>query len=262
VIAQWLGVPARPRLPLIEARGHAAEAAPSPSPTAPPASSPAVPVQAPAPTPAISTATSAGPGPEWRGARCQPGLPRTGATGGGAAARGGRGCRRHLPGGPVRPGHLRGGHPQFWLSGAGQRLKGHADGPACAGSNRHTQPSSTVSVNIRYVDRPFNRACLSTPMASPCRGHGPFRGQSLMIVFGVGASTCGSKCNLQPIQRGRRHHRPGRDTNRRCRRAGRCCWRLCRLRVSPFEAGAVGPDAVQDDGDLLRDGNLRLLGQN
>ena len=41
--------------------------------------------------------------------------------------------------------------------------------------------------------RPFNREWLSTPMLSPCRGHGPFRGLSLMIVFGAGASSCAAK---------------------------------------------------------------------
>jgi len=38
-----------------------------------------------------------------------------------------------------------------------------------------------------------------------------------MIVFGVGASTCGTKSEeiaLQPIDRGHRHHRPGRDAYR------------------------------------------------
>jgi len=36
------------------------------------------------------------------------------------------------------------------------------------------------------VFRPFNRGCLSTPIRHPCRGQGPFRGLSLMIVFGGG----------------------------------------------------------------------------
>ena len=43
------------------------------------------------------------------------------------------------------------------------------------------------------VNRLFNRGCLSIPAMSPCRGQGPFRGLSLMIVCGVGASTYRAK---------------------------------------------------------------------
>ena len=48
---------------------------------------------------------------------------------------------------------------------------------------------ATISVAVA-VNRPFNRGYLSTPVSYPCRGQGPFRGLSLMIVFGAGASTC------------------------------------------------------------------------
>lgn len=68
----------------------------------------------------------------------------------------------------------------------------------------------------KTVFRPFNRGHLSTPLRHLRRGQGPFRGLSLMIVFGVGASTCGSKserARLQPKQRGHHHHRPGRDAS-------------------------------------------------
>lgn len=48
----------------------------------------------------------------------------------------------------------------------------------------------------------------------PCRGHGPFRGLRLMLMFGSGASTCGTLCGgsrQQPKQRGHHNHRPGGD---------------------------------------------------
>jgi hypothetical protein len=54
----------------------------------------------------------------------------------------------------------------------------------------------------RDVNRPFIRGCLSTPVTLHCRGQGPFRGLSLMIVFGGGRLYVRSEVRgtrLQPI---------------------------------------------------------------
>jgi hypothetical protein len=115
------------------------------------------------------------------------------------------------------------------------------------------------------VNQPFNRGCLSTPMSFPCRGQCPFRGLRLMIVFGGGCLNVLNEvrgARFQPIDRGHRHHRPGRDTNRRwlMPRAGFVVGSLHRLFGPPLEAGAVGPDAMQDNGVLACDGDLGLLG--
>ncbi len=85
-----------------------------------------------------------------------------------------------------------------------------------------------------------------------------------MIVFGGGFLNVRSgerATRHQLIHRGHRHRRPGRDTNRR--------WQLpwAGLVVgsyaacsAPHEAGAVGPVAMQDDGNFASDGDLGLLG--
>ena len=88
-----------------------------------------------------------------------------------------------------------------------------------------------------------------------------------MIVFGGGCLNVWNEVRatrLQPIHQGHRHHRPSRDTNRRWQlpRAGLGGGELSRLFGSPLEAGAVGPDAMHDDGNLASDGDFGLFGAN
>jgi len=86
-----------------------------------------------------------------------------------------------------------------------------------------------------------------------------------MIVFGGGCLNVHSgvrDIRHQPIDRGHRHRRPGRDINRRCvRRSPDPSIPLGDLLFdTPLEGSTVGPDAMQDDGNLARDSNFGLLG--
>ena len=98
----------------------------------------------------------------------------------------------------------------------------------------------------------------------PCRGQGPFRGLSLMIVFGAGASSCAAKCKKFAFSRLIEvtiTTVPAGTSTGAADRAGRICCAVTPIfSCAPLEAGPVGPDAVQDDGDLASDRNLGLLG--
>ena len=96
----------------------------------------------------------------------------------------------------------------------------------------------------------------------PCQGQGPFRGLSLMIVFGAGASSCAAKCKKFAFSRNIEvtiTSVPAGTTTGAAGHAGRI-WVLRHLLLAPFEAGSVGPDAVQDDSDLASNRNLGLFG--
>ena len=86
---------------------------------------------------------------------------------------------------------------------------GEAFCPVCGRSERGTETVFQVECTRQIegqalandafqggdVNRPFNRGSFnrgypSTPICYPCLGQGPFRGLSLTIVFGAGASTC------------------------------------------------------------------------
>jgi hypothetical protein len=105
---------------------------------------------------------------------------------------------------------------------------------------------------------------------APANAHAEVRVLSevecLMIVFGGECLNVWSEVRefrLQPKQRGHPYHRPGRDIDRRCGAAGRILilW-SGGLRRSPFELCAVGPDAVQDDGNLPGHRDFGLFGPN
>jgi hypothetical protein len=84
-----------------------------------------------------------------------------------------------------------------------------------------------------------------------------------MIVFGVGASTYGAKCGEPAFSRFTEvaiTTVPAGTSTGPAEPAGRISTvRLNGLLCSPLERGAVGPDAVQDDGDLAGDRDLGLL---
>src|SRR6478672_6860495 len=85
-----------------------------------------------------------------------------------------------------------------------------------------------------------------------------------MIVFGVGASTCAAGCEDFATSRLTEVTDTAVPAGTRTGAAWRCGpdWfvGLSGLFRSPFEAGAVGPDAMQDDGDLASHCNLGLFG--
>ncbi len=69
-----------------------------------------------------------------------------------------------------------------------------------------------------------------------------------MIVFGGGCLNVSIEVHsLQPIDRGHRHHRPGRDNDRCCGRRRPDPYVLlgCLLLGSPLEFGALGPALQQ-----------------
>jgi hypothetical protein len=83
-----------------------------------------------------------------------------------------------------------------------------------------------------------------------------------MMVFGVGASTCGTKCErarLPPKHRGHRHHRPGRDRTGAANPQAVILNELGRLLHPPLETGTVRPNAVQGDCNLAGDCDLGLF---
>ena len=85
-----------------------------------------------------------------------------------------------------------------------------------------------------------------------------------MIVFGAGASSCAAKCKKFVFSRNIEvtiTTVPAGTTTGAADTAGPDLVVLLRhLLLAPFEAGAVGPDAVQDDGNLASDCNLGLFG--
>lgn len=54
--------------------------------------------------------------------------------------------------------------------------------------------ASNVPLSLAWgVNRPFNCGFPSSLFCGPYRGHGPFRGHGLMMMFGLGASTCAAR---------------------------------------------------------------------
>jgi len=85
-----------------------------------------------------------------------------------------------------------------------------------------------------------------------------------MIVFGAGASTRGAKFEELVFSRNTEvidTTVPAGTTTDAAQPAGRISsFLLSRLLLhSPLEAGTVGPDAVQDDGDLAGDRDFAFL---
>jgi len=87
-----------------------------------------------------------------------------------------------------------------------------------------------------------------------------------MIVFGAGASSCAAKCKSFVFSRNIEvaiTTVPAATTTGAADPAGPDLGVLLRyLLIAPFEPGGVGPDTVQDDGDLASDRHLGLFGAN
>ena len=92
------------------------------------------------------------------------------------------------------------------------RLRGQGPEPrADSEDTALLQKQGDAHEAAHLVNRPFNCVSWSSLFSCPCRGHGPFRGHGLMLMFGLGASTYAAQIRfgLQPIDRGHRNHRPG-----------------------------------------------------
>ncbi|MDR6665597.1 hypothetical protein J2X71_001855 [Rhizobium sp. 1399] len=104
--------------------------------------------------------------------------------------------------------------------------------------------SFTLMVSIGPLIGEPSQACY------PSRGHGPFRGHGLMMMFGSDASMCAARfwsrgrlneVTTTTVPAG--HHRPGSALRSR---ENVTSDRL----LAPLERSAIDPDAVQDDGQF------------